>query len=461
MMKKILILAVVSLPTAALPVGAAIVTPAASTNYYFSSPLRPAHIRGEVMGVPPAYYVPRSEDVDWLAEACAERSALSTGSLPGGTSTVLVPEFGRWSMSETNRYYKWVTAVDAEGVTNVVVGYNLVTNSPPSSGAGTRIYDTSLPGLMGTVWLDGDVQLLADCRAVSDDTLNQYFTNVTYSQTYAVVATNAFSAISMPMTNGTVSVHTNEWTANMTVPGGLQPHTNVYAAAIVDFCQADPSRRFPGAFDGIPELPSVNNLPALDVYSNIYTRLRRTVRLSEGVMGSQVGGYQIVNEYYNWDGTIYTNECTSSSPYFQMSVGSSNERWYAKPFTSQLTTKFQSGLVTTGGVERVTIEAAYRVAAVQYVRSPTASGGYTNIYVTVIRRVSIPEHLTLSGTHATVSILEDSLTQAQEDIDAAGNGIPSLPDLSDTSLDAETFVYQKPHYVLIYRIHPTSKFTDW
>ena len=97
---------------------AATVTPAAAAAYYFSTPLRPAHLHGEVMGSPPAYYIPRSEDFDWLRETTMEREALSSRAdglyaYNFGTNVVLRPEFGKWALSEANRFYRWATAVDA------------------------------------------------------------------------------------------------------------------------------------------------------------------------------------------------------------------------------------------------------------------------------------------------------------------------------------------------------------
>ena len=133
MMKRNLILPVVSLLSATFPVGAASVFPAAATNYIFTTPYRPAHVRGTVMGSPPAYYIPRSEDLDWLNEAVWERLALSGSEFAApynfGTNTVLRPEFGRWDLSETNRFYRWVTATDplnrASG-TSIPADYNSI-----------------------------------------------------------------------------------------------------------------------------------------------------------------------------------------------------------------------------------------------------------------------------------------------------------------------------------------------
>ena len=109
----------------------ATVTPATANGYHFSTPVYPAHIRGVVMGDPPAYLTPRREDLDWLAEAARERIALRGGRIPN-PDTHLYPEFGMWDLSATNRVHAWATAVDAVGTTNVVVGYHLVTNTPSS-----------------------------------------------------------------------------------------------------------------------------------------------------------------------------------------------------------------------------------------------------------------------------------------------------------------------------------------
>lgn len=436
----------------------ATVTPASATNYYFSTPLRPAHIRGIVMGSPPAYYVPRSEDWDWLAEACEERNALASSWSTNDWSSALVPEFGSWGLAATNGLYKWVTAVSAADVTNVVIRYTLVTNSPPSRGAGAHIYEKSIPSIYAAEnWLDGSASLLSGSRGVMSASLNQVYTNVTYSQSYSNIVTNAFSLITMPMTNGTVSVHTNSWTASVTVPGELQAVSNVYGAALVDFCLADTPRHFPRAFDDVPVLPALTALPMQDVFSNYYARLRLTVRLCETVQPVHSGKYQALEEYYYSDGSSYSSTVESDDYFYLDHDVGSNFRRYAKPYDAVLTTRFPSALVTLGGAERVTVAAAYRVGNLYYSRD-----AYTNISATVFSRISLPEHLTVTGLYATVSVRQDALAQATADFAAAGNGIPNLPAFDSVSAQyREIFSYGAPRYVLIFRIHPTSKFSDW
>ncbi len=443
---------------------AAVVTPASAADYLFSTPRRPAHIRGIVMGSPPAYYVPRSEDWDWLAEACEERDALALGHIPVTNvwSTALVPEFGLWGLGETNRFYRWVTAVDAMGVTNVVVGYNLVTNSPAERGPGVRIRDRpDLPNMGSDYWLDGDVDLLSGTVSIPGRLGLVTFTNFTHTLTYTNVVTNAYSLITMPMTNGTVSVHTNEWTAEISKPGEVLVATNIYTAVSEDFCQANPTGRFPRAFDGVPKLNANPFLSTQEVFSNYYARIHRTVRLSEYCsIWITNEYYRVVEEYYDSDGQVYTNE----SPYddyftFHRYSNNVNVRRCAKPLGGVITTRFRSDLVTTGGVERVTIEAAYRVGTLFYYRGGAAP---TNLSATVISRVSFPEHLIVTGAYAQVSVTDDALAQATADFNAAGHGIPALPALSDTSPGLrESFYYLRPDYVIFYRIHPTSKFEDW
>ena len=98
-------------------------------KYYFSVPKSPGRIKGVVIGDPPAYHAMRSEDLDWLNEAACERMALMTGAADG-PKYVLVPEFGKWPLSETNGYEKWTTAVyvdendNALLVTNIIVRYS-------------------------------------------------------------------------------------------------------------------------------------------------------------------------------------------------------------------------------------------------------------------------------------------------------------------------------------------------
>ena len=71
-------------------------------------------------------------DIAWLREAAAERAALQSRSWSGlSTSRVQVPKLGSFPLSSSNTFSKFTTAkewVNGNLETNIVVGYNWVTN---------------------------------------------------------------------------------------------------------------------------------------------------------------------------------------------------------------------------------------------------------------------------------------------------------------------------------------------
>lgn len=229
------------LALAALAAFAASVPQTSADKYYFTVPLHPGGIQGTVMGDPPAYRAMRSEDISWLNEAAAERRALMTGTLPYPRIN-LVPEFGQWPMSATNGFRGWTTAVFYENgasKTNIVARYAYKTNDLSGSvmqiqkgpAVNTGIIPYANRGQAGGrdyIVLTGlgiqPEKLISDSK-VKDVTRGwPSVTNVTTltvtnwtgrymenGQWRESVRANV-SYITMPMTNGAVSVYTNSWT---------------------------------------------------------------------------------------------------------------------------------------------------------------------------------------------------------------------------------------------------------
>ena len=276
---------------------AATAVPNAASDYIFTTPLRPAHIRGLVMGSPPAYYEPRSEDVDWLNEAIHERRCYLEGKDPkSNTNTTLAAEFGKWDLSETNRFDRWSTAVDAAGRTNIVVGFHIVTNSPPSYGSpyaqiweSTSLIGDAASGLWNPTgesdylanYLDPNVPLMSGARAYDN---NKAWTNIYTLASFTNAVTNAASTISMAMTNGTVSVYTNKWTGFLRFPCEIV-YTNVVHAGgnPIHWCHVGVGP-FPGLTNAPPQLAHdyvarAFSVPA--IISNDYVALRLAVRLAD------------------------------------------------------------------------------------------------------------------------------------------------------------------------------------
>lgn len=483
MIDKLKSLAVVSLMFAALPVGAAHVWPDSAAGYIFSTPLYPGKISGVVMGSPPEYFTPRSEDADWLSEAIAERMALRNGHLPD-PNTVLYPEFGIWELSETNRFYRWETAVDADGVTNVVVGFHLVTNTPPI-GNTSKYVGTDYLSLVSRIFyvisfgrfLDGDEPLSSTPRVAFDWTGASSLTNVTYSYLATNIVTNAFSTIEMPMTNGTVSVHTNAWnfTALEYVPIAV---TSVVQASFVDYCHPG-DKPFP-AFTNFPERTLFSTPYAQPVVIGaMYETLNGLVRLHDS---ADTTNYSSVISWDSIDG-YWTNSVESSALYrFSWSCQKSYS-WNSETHTYDETlidyasetrtpayvaiapTRFDSLLVTTGGAERVEIQAAFAVVEFEY-RFERQTGDIpnlrfetlTNLHKAVIAPLASPV-LDTSETVALARVSLDARSLCVAAATAVGVDTPPSPGQYQTTPgDAARWETKCSKIVLIYKLNPSSKF---
>lgn len=512
MIRKIAILAVLRLLSAALTVGAASVTPASPTNYIFTTPLFPASIRGEVMGDPPAYYDPRGEDIDWLFEAYTERIALIYGTMPE-KQDYQEASFGKWNLSETNSFRRWSTAVDSSFSTNIVVGYTLVTNAPRFSidrqnvkEAFASMWNLFLVERLGhptgegsfrSEYIDAGAALLDtnSVRVAYDMPNVPSFTNIYYTVGLTNSIVTNVNYITRVVTNDlkiTRNVFTNLWTAIFYHPV-TNAVTNVVVAAPLDFCHDGD-----GPFPGFPNVTASANR-FIDpwtlhdgVTSNLYAALRAAARLADTTSPTNEAEHvsESRDKYFNPDGSItyYSVGSTNWSVTAYYNISGENlpwtyeydeymqERYYyyhvnvSEGKTSQYEaiapTRFKSDIVTTGGVSRVEIEAAFAIVSFSYNKDHEEQPGSSlvrdvSIYKIVV--VPIPDYaLDLSN--------QDAMARAQLDARhlcvaaASAAGAPSPPKYSE---------YEPPkgerHYwsaecssiVLIYKIKPHSKITGW
>lgn len=507
-MKSRSILVVVRLLFSATCAHAATVTPATATDYLFSTPLRPTHIKGVVMGSPPAYSVPRSEDQDWLNEALRERLSYMWGTSPNSaTNTSLAAEFGKWDLDATNRYHRWSTAVDADGVTNVVIGYHLVTNTPPTSGSpdartGSSYWHIGEPAAdlwnpTGTSdylhhYLDPDATLVTDVRTYDGgDVWTNNYTAVVYTNGW----TNVFSTISVPMTNGAVSVHTNQWFGPRRFSHAVV-YTNVTAAGAIHYCHTG-NGAFPGYTNAPPiasrsHVSSRFDVPA--VISNDYVALRGATRLSNGMpqyptTPPSPPTVMVRSEFF--DGELdsrRTNSWAYSTSFYYVLGGSLYSWWeegdeqgeYVKKYgreayedltiqdVAMFETQFPSALVAgTGGVRRVEVEAVYAVVdsfaySVVYEDYDTDTYDSSSVNVKAIVRIPSPE-LDVSRAQAYVKIHLNPRDVLESVALAAG--VPDPPE--DIAAFTPGLHYTKEwrmtcnQFILFYRIHPSSKFDNW
>lgn len=266
-------------------------------KYYFSAPYG-TNMTGTVIGEPPAYRVLRREDIAWLREAACERAALAQGEWWGFGRRRLEPQFGSWPLAESNRFARFTAAKEWCGgilETNIVVGWNYVTNA--YGGAGQPAVDDSKPNgeidvFSGLSFGSGDGRFLA---ASSNDFLSAAtgpwdfppHTNIVTTVVtnwgdyigasgYVPGYTTIVEHVSMAMTNGTTSVHTNSWTVPL-------PHvvttvaTNIVAGTVFDLMFAGGAAPW---LDPVPPEP-MRPFPDYAYVAESYGLLRQMDTLAE------------------------------------------------------------------------------------------------------------------------------------------------------------------------------------
>jgi len=322
---------------------AATVRQRSADDYYFSRPNLPSNIVGTVMGDPPAYHIPRSEDVAWLREAWAERVALAGGSPFGNSWTgvladvvVQVPEFGKWPMSETNRFAKWTTGTFVVGsnvVTNIVVGYSVVTNkgggvdTPTIQGVnpwyGLDAYLVANTNNMGTGFLSLSNDLYITSATVHEE---ECTTNIFDQTVWFDSWTNGTNFVSMPMTNGTTSVFTNIWrvyspTSAVVRMTNITLHTELGVPGIFK----------DGTIHGLnrPLPPPLDGLLATAGITNHYASLRQAVRLAKSTEATNKA-FKVLSGGYVKDPEDYVVRTNGHAtvPRIYLSCLGSSSNWY-------------------------------------------------------------------------------------------------------------------------------------
>ncbi len=366
----------------------AVTVPQSSIDkYYFSRP-NCTNVTGTVIGQPPAYSTLRREDIAWLREAAAERAALQSRTWNGlSSSRVYTPVLGSFPLSQTNRFYRYVTAkewINNELQTNIVVGFNYVTNmgsgidkvrSASIDIASSLSFGSGFSGYLSP----NDADWLQSSQAIGGETFSFYLpghtniiTNVTTSYPsyywgdngYTDNTTQCVEVITMRMTNGTVSAWTNKWTvplplvetrATTNISWGYSYDLLFSGKQIVTYDAPKPE-----PFSGIPRYSTVTNWYG---YLRGMSRLAEVVSATNNVKCYTADWYGDEWEYggpREYDGhpeTMYV-----SGGYAGVGGGWGYGQW---PASGGHTMYFQSGfkwpLVTTGGVNRIRSATLYVV----------------------------------------------------------------------------------------------------
>lgn len=412
------ILAVVCLLS--FPAKAVNVPQTSAADYIFTRPLLTNHIHGVLGDTTNHYGVIRSEDVDWLREAFEERAYIAGGGLPRSPQA---------------------------GVGSLVKQENALWNIALSDG-----------------WLDPDAPLLSGARAFRAD---KVFTNIYWKTTYTNGVTNAFSVIEMPMTNGTTSVFTNSWLINRLFPKRTIV-TNIHISTYIDDCHGVDGAPFP-AYSNATLLTEMNNsdtftrFPSVMGISACREVLRGTTRLADAELVWTNSVLSIMEEEswsYGEDGGAVsypgiTNYTTGA--FFEISVGPNYAtRSYSQPVLACAPTRFTSSLVKTGGVTRVSIEAAYLQGYFSYSINQGLMHGVGG-YVTVRLGTGIMD---LTGNKACCRLNIDPYAICSEC--ATCFGVPQPPfSPRARSEKYESWNFNGDILTIFYRITPATRLPDW
>lgn len=340
----------------------------APEKYIFTRPSHPDGILGKVMDPADPYRMMRSEDIDWLKEAAAERTALMLGTISTNAWTATVAEFGKWPLSgaSANGYSAIETAVFFENgrpVTNVVARYRTATNTLGRTMAKIHIPSVDFSFLYGAAsgqpaYIDVESRKRGEVECYIEDTVSPTSAEEEWTYTYPdgettydkvfPTVTNIYTEITtnwtgryldpvthqwkdsyrtnisyltMAMTNGTTSVHTNIWTQ---IEPREERHTvtNIYPFS------------WPGLLfkDGIVEpyapsnRPTANRLYMLSFVTNCMEVLRGCKMLTRYNVGNITTASDRVSHYTGGESwNFYRDDSESTNT---ESVAVAANAWY-------------------------------------------------------------------------------------------------------------------------------------
>ena len=457
---------------------------ASRADYHFSRPLSTNFAGVVIGGPPPAYRVLRREDVAWLREAACERAALAQGrwwttNAPGRTDR---PVFGHFPLSATNRFHRCTVAREWRGghlETNVVLGWEWVTNAfregagadlaKPTRAGGVDVFAGLSFGsgaaryLAATNGLDGGARSVAD--AWPPDHTNVAETVVTNwggasweDGKLVFHVTQRVATVTMQMTNGTASVHTNVWTESLPWEARTVA-TNVTAGSALDLLFADGEARW----DDAPAPAAMRPLAAYSYVTNCHGFLRRKKWLVDETANTNLLRAIVRRWEYNYTDDAWhmrpdtrTNE-TSAVGFFVdgVVISTTAEGYEAGSGRLVFPTRFDWDVVHTGGVCRIRAATLYaKVGATAYFRS---GGSWTNRWGTYVAKV---------GTATKVGAPQGGKVCFEATVDGpaiarAGAAAVGAPVRSGwTAWGGEEAIYEVGFF-LVYEMEPWASLPDW
>lgn len=399
------------------------------SDYIFTAPILTNNIQGKVLDPAEPYGAIRSEDVDWIHEALAERQSLQAGNFvrraPGTGSRV----------TEENSWISpigWVDSTDA--------------------------------------WLDPDAPILDGCR-LAPYAVRPAVTNVVVRMAYTNAVSNSISVVSMPMTNGTLSVWTNKWSADILLPC-VETVTNVHAWTPLDDCHGVIGAPFP-MYTNTPRIAygtldrAFRRIPSALSITNAYAVLHGTKRLADAseYPTNRILTVQESASKYSAH-VVTTNDILASIQYYLQSSCDTNGYWsgratWTQPFDATIPTRFASELVTTGGFNRVSAAAAYAYGYAAFYRRD--HGVLTlDVSTNFTVRIASPA-LDLTGQQAAVRAFIDARALCSSV--AAMAGMAALPEsgVEYVPANGEDLGWDMTidRFVILYAITPAVKLPSW
>lgn len=461
---------------------AATVPQKSQTDYYFSIPnatnsVTRTNLIGQVIGQPPAYRTLRREDIAWLRESACERAALANGSwwTTNSPGVTLRPVFGHFPLSHTNRFASYTIAREWRGghlETNIVVGWNAITNAyrqapgkdvaKPNSYSGVNVFDGLTFGSGETRYLAATNGLIQGSRFFKDawppNHTNIVTTVVTnwggwsWDEGGNLVnhVSNHVELVTMPLTNGTVSVHTNSWSESLPWET-TSVATNVTWWSYLDLLFEGGEARF----DAAPAPAKMTPFAQYSYITNCYAFLARKKWLVDAVAQTNM----IARDVYVYDpyvDVLRTNYVLQSDSigvrcqpggYYTFSMSGSGRLVFP--------TRFDWAVVHTGDVCR--IKSATLYALVDVSAQWEAGGSYTNVsgccmrYVGTASKVATPQ-----GGKVCFEATVNGSTIALDG--AAAIGAPSYTTWAEWGFDEAAYYVS---FYLVYELEPWASLPGW
>jgi len=404
---------------------AAVVPQKSQDDYLFSLPnatnsLTRTNLFGVVIGEPPAYSVLRREDIAWLREAACERAALAAGTwwTTNSRGRVEKPVFGHFPLAQSNRFTRYTAAREWRGghlETNIVVGWHWVTNAfgvlYPNLGqqAGKDVPNPGAHGVDvfgGLEFGSGETRYLASSNGLLQgsqyikDRRPPYHTNVVttvvtnwggigWDGDGAIVfhSTDRVEVVTMRMTNGVESVHTNRWSESL--PWTVERvSTNVTTWSYHDLLFEGLEARW----DDAPPPSAMKPFPVYSYMTNSYAFLRRKRWLVDMTSNTNLLDREVFI-YGGYDDNRYlaTNLTEKSSAVGVESVAvlyhGGGFRTFEKSGNGRLVfpTRFAWDVVHTGAVCRIKEATLYALVGVD--ASWQAGSSLTNVWGSYLQKV--------------------------------------------------------------------------